>query len=102
MKKLWKKIVQAFAWVGAFTVSALALVGGVLLLRKKGSYKSKKQDLEKSFEAGQKVTAAKQEAESLSYALKVEKAKQETKATASALEHDSHKLADALTRLSDD
>ena len=102
MKKLWKKVDQALAWAGALAVSALAVVGGFLLLRKRKVYESSEEDLQKSFEASKKVAAAKLEAEDLDYELKIEKAKQQADDVAAALEHDPDKLAAALTKLSDD
>lgn len=102
MKKLWKKVVQAFAWVGALAISALALIGGFLFLRKRKTYESSKKDLEKSFEDGKKLAAAQLEAEELAYELNLEKAKQDTQEASQRLERSPDKLAAALTRLSDD
>ena len=103
MKKLWKKMKQAFAWVGALVLAGLAVAASVLLLRKKDEAQgSSKEALDKIFKKEKELEKAKIEAQEASYALSLEEAKQETEEKARKLERSADDLAAALTSLSDD
>jgi len=103
MKKLWKKIKQILAWVGALALGTLAVLGSVLLFRKKDSKKGNyRESLEEVFEREKKIVEAQKEAQELSHELAIEKAKNKSESTARRLEHSPDDLAAALTSLSDD
>ena len=99
MKKIWKKVVKVFAWIGAGLLAVLALAGTVFLTRRRPS--KIEDSLGPSFEAGKKLAEAQQEAEDLKRDLAVQKAKNNAKDKANDLKKDPAALADALNRLSD-
>lgn len=99
MKKIWKKVVKIFAWIGAGLLAVLALAGTVLLARRRKP--NEPDPLITSFETGKKLAAAQQEAEDLERDLAIEKVKNAVKEESNDLKKDPKALADALNKLSE-
>jgi LPXTG-motif cell wall-anchored protein len=101
VKKLWEKVTQALAWVGAGALSALALIGAFLVLRRKENTVQPENPVFVKIKHSEELAAAHQTAKDLEHEINLGQAAQQIKDKGAALERDPVALATELTRLSD-